>query len=239
MLFRSVYVVATGSLSSLPLAVLPTAAPLGDDQDAAALRKTPWLFQRYALATLPSVASLKAVRKAAEAPSVRGPAFAGFGDPALSGAAGQDAVPRGFDAYYRNGHGDPGALKSLPQLPGSRTELATLARTLKAPAASVISGAEATETAVKRADLSHTKVVAFATHGLLAGELDGLSEPALVFTPPSEPSDLDDGLLTATEAASLKLAADWVVLSACNTAAPDGQGGLAAGGEGLSGLARG
>jgi hypothetical protein len=52
-------------------------------------------------------------------------------------------------------------------------------------------------------------------------------------TLPNEPSELDDGLLTASEVAQLKLNADWVVLSACNTAAGDKLGA-----EALSGLAR-
>src|SRR6185436_963383 len=52
--------------------------------------------------------------------------------------------------------------------------------------------------------------------------------------PPEKGSELDDGLLTASEISRLKLDADWVVLSACNTAAPDGTPGA----EGLSGLAR-
>jgi CHAT domain-containing protein len=34
----------------------------------------------------------------------------------------------------------------------------------------------------------------------------------------------DDGLLTASEIATLELAAEWVILSACNTAAGDGRG---------------
>lgn len=44
---------------------------------------------------------------------------------------------------------------------------------------------------------------------------------------------LDDGLLTSSEIAMLKLNADWVVLSACNTAAAEKPGA-----EALSGLAR-
>lgn len=79
-------------------------------------------------------------------------------------------------------------------------------------------------------------VVAVATHGLLPGELRCQSEPALVLTPPAgvASSPGDDGMLDASEMTQLKLDADWVVLSACNTAGPDG--GL--GGESLSGLTR-
>jgi CHAT domain-containing protein len=68
----------------------------------------------------------------------------------------------------------------------------------------------------------------------LPGELRCQSEPALTLTPPASASAADDGLLDASEIATLKLDADWVVLSACNTAGPDGS----LGGESLSGLAR-
>jgi CHAT domain-containing protein len=63
--------------------------------------------------------------------------------------------------------------------------------------------------------------------------LPGVAEPAIVLSPPPEPTDEDDGLLTASEIAQLKLDADWVILSACNTAAAEGLGA-----EALSGLAR-
>jgi CHAT domain-containing protein len=69
---------------------------------------------------------------------------------------------------------------------------------------------------------------------LVAGSLTGYAEPALVLTPPNEPSDDDDGLLSASEVTMLRLNADWVILSACSTAAGDGT--LNA--EPLSGLAK-
>jgi CHAT domain-containing protein len=59
------------------------------------------------------------------------------------------------------------------------------------------------------------------------------AEPGLILTPPKEQSDTDDGYLSASEVAALKLDADWVILSACNTAA-----GEAKDAEVLSGLAR-
>jgi CHAT domain-containing protein len=60
----------------------------------------------------------------------------------------------------------------------------------------------------------------------------GVAEPSLALSIPRQPSELDDGLLTASEVAELKLNADWVVLS-CNTIAGDKPGA-----EALSGLAR-
>jgi CHAT domain-containing protein len=94
-----------------------------------------------------------------------------------------------------------------------------------------------TETALKKAPLNRYRVVHFATHGLLAGETATLAEaraePALVMSPPNTATEEDDGLLTASEVAGLKLDADWVVMSACNTAS-----GGEPGAEALSGLAK-
>ena len=82
-------------------------------------------------------------------------------------------------------------------------------------------------------DLSGYKVLAFATHGLVPGDLNGLTQPALALSSPKVAGGTDDGLLTMGEILGLKLNADWVVLSACNTGS--GQG---AGAEAVSGLGR-
>jgi CHAT domain-containing protein len=86
---------------------------------------------------------------------------------------------------------------------------------------------------VKRLPLANYRIVYFATHGLVAGDIKGLAEPSLALSIPPHPTDLDNGLLTASKVAQLKLNADWVVLSACNTVASDKPNA-----EALSGLAR-
>jgi CHAT domain-containing protein len=97
----------------------------------------------------------------------------------------------------------------------------------------VFLGKAATETNVKSQDLSRKKILVFATHALLPGDLDGLTQPALAFSAP-EVTELDeDGLLTLGEILSLDLDADLVVLSACNTGVGDGNGN-----EAISGLGR-
>ncbi len=231
---KTVYVVVDGALGSLPLAMLPTQPPTGKDSDAKALRQTRWLVRSHALVTLPSIGALRALRAIGSGQSSVHP-FAGFGDPALDGSA-DKATPRSFASVRRKtGEDIASQLRTFPQLPGSRLELEALAAALGADHTSIVTGALATVTAVKNAPLADVSVVAFATHGLLAGEISPTAEPALVLTPPAHATGDDDGLLTASEAASLHLHADWVILSACNTAAPDST----ASGEGLSGLARG
>ena len=84
-------------------------------------------------------------------------------------------------------------------------------------------GARATETEIKRlsdaGELANYRTIHFATHGALAGQVRGDSEPGLLLTPPDDATETDDGYLSASEIARLKLDADWVILSACNTAA--------------------
>ena len=91
----------------------------------------------------------------------------------------------------------------------------------------------ANEDAVKKSDLSMYRIIVFATHGLAPGDLDGLHEPALALSAPDVAGVAGDGLLMMSEILALKLDADWVVLSACNTGAA-----LGAGAEAASGLGR-
>ncbi len=123
--------------------------------------------------------------------------------------------------------------QALPPLPDTADELQAIAKQLGAAAGDIHLGRDASVTSVKRARLADYRIVYFATHGLVAGEIKGLAEPALALTLPAKPTDDDDGLLKASEVAQLKLNADWVVLSACNTIAGDQPGA-----EALSGLAR-
>jgi CHAT domain-containing protein len=125
-------------------------------------------------------------------------------------------------------------LAQLPRLPDTAEELKSIALALQADPSKVLNlGKDANEKNVKTMNLSKFKIVAFATHGLVPGELDGLSQPALALTAPNVADSDGDGLLTMEEILALKLDADWVVLSACNTGA-----GAVAGAEAASGLGR-
>lgn len=228
---RHLYIVPDGALTSIPFALLPATPPEGADDDPAALRQTDWMIRRHAMTVLPTVESLRVITSMPP-PKPDRLAFMGFGDPSFGGAMQVAALSRG-PGLMRGGVADPDQLRALAPLPQTRRELRSIAATLGAARADVVLGADATERAVKSASLSDRRVLAFATHGLLTGEIRGLDEPALVLTPPDRPDAGDDGLLTASEIAELELDADWVILSACNTA-----GGEAPGAEGLSGLAR-
>lgn len=233
---RHVFVVADGPLGGLPLSLLVSERPQGADTDPRAMRNSAWLARRLAFTTLPSIDSLTVVRAAqpAQAQTSQEP-FRGFGAPLIGAGAGEAMLASApAESFFRGALADVATVRALPALPQTGPELVRLAAALGAADDAVRLGEQATEQAVKQADLSGVSVLAFATHGLLSGDLPGLAEPALVLTPPEIATPLDDGLLTASEIASLRLSADWVILSACNTAGGDGRPDA----EGLSGLAR-
>jgi CHAT domain-containing protein len=222
-----------GPLLSLPLGLLvtrPYAAAAADDY-----RQVAWLAREMAISVLPSVGSLRELRDKAGRSAAAKP-FIGFGDPIFAGAAGNTRGLAAAADFCREGQSaDLEVLKDLPRLRETAGELADIARTLGAGRESVFLGVDASESRVRSMALDEYRVVAFATHGLLPSEIRCQSEPSLVLTPPATASPTDDGLLDASEVAQLKLDADWVLLSACNTARADGK----LGGESLSGLAQG
>jgi len=230
---RHLIAIPYGPLLSLPLGLLvtrPAATPVPDDY-----RQVAWLAREMAISVLPSLGSLRELRDKAGRSAAPKP-FIGFGDPIFAGAAGNTRGVAAAADFCREGQSaDLEVLKDLPRLRETAGELADIARTLGAGRESVILGVDATETRVRSMALDEYRVVAFATHGLLPSEIRCQSEPSLVLTPPATASPKDDGLLDASEVAQLKLDADWVLLSACNTARADGK----LGGESLSGLAQG
>jgi CHAT domain-containing protein len=149
-------------------------------------------------------------------------------------------VPRGGvgRVEMRGGLANLAQLKAAVPLPETADELCRVADDVKADAARDIHlGSRATERELKQlsasGELAKYRMVHFATHGALAGQLKGTDEPGLILNPPETQTEEDDGYLSASEIAALKLDADWVILSACNTAA-----GSAPNAEALSGLAR-
>lgn len=199
-----------GGLSALPPQLLLTAPPRPGD-----LAAQDWLVRRHAVTILPAIAALP---EPGTAPAAPPDSLLAFADPVFAGlAAGAPTALRG----------------ALAPLPETADEVADVARALGAPPDALRLGSGATEAALKSADLAGVGTLYFATHGLVSGDQVGegmaLAEPALALTPGGG----EDGFLTASEIAELRLGAGLVVLSACNTAV-----GAAPGAESLSGLAQ-
>lgn len=245
---HSLLVVPSAALTALPFHLLVTETPQAPIPDTLeGYRSAAWLLRRHAISVLPSVISLKSLRSFARRDQGTKP-MTGFGDPVFDPAregpadrraasgkiAARSIATVAYTDFWRGAGVDRARLaQALPQLPDTADELNAVAKDVGAAEADIHLGRDASETTLKRASLAQYRIIYFATHGLVAGDIKGLGEPSLALSIPGQPTELDDGLLTASEVAQLKLNADWVVLSACNTIAGDKPGA-----EALSGLAR-
>jgi CHAT domain-containing protein/tetratricopeptide (TPR) repeat protein len=245
----SLIVVPDKALGQLPFGLLvtaPAAPPGADAVPFAGYRGVPFLIRQMAVSQLPAISSLRTLRSTPRGAASRR-AFAGFGDPWFNpqqAREGQMQMAQAATGLQTRGRAlvrrsapatlglDAASIGTLPRLPETADEVRAIAAALRADAGDVFVGAAASEQAVKAMDLSSRKVVMFATHGLIPGDLDGLDQPALAMSAPGVVPGDEDGLLTMEEIMALRLDADWVVLSACNTGAANGAGAEAASGLG-------
>jgi CHAT domain-containing protein len=236
---KRLIIVPSGALASLPFGLLVT-----EPVDSKSYSSAAWLSRQFAITNSPSIASFIALRSTRLVGKPRQLLLA-VADPLLApvarkGTAGAKATQAGFagllSSCRKDAPASPDTIRMLAALPETASEVAAVAAALKAPDAEIMLAENATEANLRSKSLSDYRILYFATHGVLPGELKCESEPGLVLTPPATiaATRSTDGLLDASEIAALELRADLVVLSACNTAS-DGSGKL--GGETLSGLA--
>lgn len=239
-------IVPHGPLAYLPAALFPTKSVPRRQQPALPFedyREVPWLIREHALTQLPSTTSLVALRQVREVTRAER-AFVGFADPVFgteSASLRTDNATRqrvALRAAPRTRGVDSAQLALLPRLPETADEVLSIAEALGASRDRDVFLRDAANEGRVRSlnssgELGRYRVISFATHGLVPGDLDGLTQPALALSSPEAGSDLGDGLLTMEEILGLRLNADWAVLSACNTAAAQG-----AGAEAVSGLGR-
>ncbi|MET0100293.1 MAG: CHAT domain-containing protein [Sedimenticola sp.] len=240
-----ILVVTDNILGSLPFSMLTKSSSLVASENGTLFSRytdVDWLTRSYAVTQLPSIQALKELaRNQSETQLAERRPFVGFGDPHFNNRDIPSNETRSASAQLSllRSAVNTRAVESadialLPHLPDTRDELHSIASALGAnPSTDLYTGKQATEQRVKTMDLSPYRVISFATHGLVPGDLNGLYQPALALSNPQVVGGDEDGLLTVNEILGLKLDADFAVLSACNTAAADGQGAQA-----ISGLGR-
>jgi CHAT domain-containing protein len=242
-----------GALISLPVATMVTADPgavlantaKGKDPD---YRRVAWLGARMDSSLVLSAASF--LQSRAFAPSRAKQSFLAFANPATparSNSQAYSSVVKRSVSIRASGRDLASicentrlALLEMPPLPDTADEVREVGNSIGGTTGEkLVTGAAFTDDTVKaRKDLADYKVLYFATHGLLPQPSACLPEPALMTSVGIGDSD---GLLDASEILDLKLDADLVVLSACDTGGGGGDSattGLQGGGEALGGLAR-
>jgi len=211
-----------------PLLGIPFGLLLTGPADVHALAAAPWLVRRYAVVHVPSPQTLVTLRAAGPGSSAPQP-WIGFGDfvpPSPAQLLKSFPVDRcATDARMATG---------LTRLPGTRVEVQLAQQLTGARAQDVRLGAAFTAAALKSPEVAQHRIVHLATHALLPGELSCLEEPSIVVSTAPDAPNADGAFVKASDLLGLKLDADLIILSACNTGGPGGAGG----GEALSGLAR-
>lgn len=243
---RHIIVVPTAALFGMPFSVLVAKPPKPNSDSSVDYRRVDWFGQKYSLSYLPSVSSIRALREFQRGGEAREP-FVGFGDPLLEGGtqgkSRNTASLRVADFSLGSDSGadvrqvgvaDVRLIRQQIRLRETETEIRAMAKILNSGQDSIWLQERATEKNVKTMDLARYRTIVFATHGVMAGEIGVDMEPGLLLTPPGSGTPEDDGYLSAGEIAELKVNAELVILSACNTAATDGTPDA----EGLSGLAK-
>jgi len=214
-------VAPSGPLLALPFALLPTG-----QANPADLANAPWLIRQTTLAYVPAAANFVSLRKI-EGTSAAGKPWFGFGDFQPVTLAQAEAT------YNTQSCKDSAAeFAQLPNLPYAKLELQAAAAVFGAGPDDELLGAEYTVPNVEKADLKNYQILHFATHALLPTDLPCQTSPAIVTSAPPGARSADDALLNTADVTGLKLDANLVLLSACNT------GGGSDGGQALSGLAR-
>lgn len=199
-----------------PLYVLPFEALLTDGASRSrSFRELPYLLRRHAISYIPSASVLEELRQPrAAAPRPAPISFLAFADP-VYGAESKGAVVRGASMGPKRG--------KLEQLPASRAEVQKIASLYPEKQVQLYLGEAATEKNVKgNRLLEGATQVHFATHASVNPEHPELSG-----------LELTDGTLQVREIFNLRLSADLLTLSACETGL-----GQQVTGEGMIGLTR-
>lgn len=238
---KRLVIVADGVLQYIPFAALPEPGQTG-------LGANSWqpLVVKHEVATLPSLSTLAVLRAEMMGRAQAEKTVAIFADPVFEiddprvkpvAKKGGDKLPSNTSALLRQRGleemlqlSDPGV--RFQRLPFSRLEAEAILSVVPTRETKLVLGFNANvKTALDR-ELRRYRIIHFATHGLLDTAHPDLS--AVVLSLVDSSGQAQDGFLRLNEIYNLDLAAELVVLSACQTAL-----GKESRAEGLIGLTRG
>jgi CHAT domain-containing protein/Tfp pilus assembly protein PilF len=232
---KRLVIVADGSLEYLPFAALPVPEPSGDRSRPAALPsdQRPLLVQTHEIVSVPSASVLSALRNQTASRPAASRTLAILADPVfdLADSRVRATLAHGHLSAPPAGSSNSGAPGTLARLSFSREEADSIASLVAPGAVFEATDFNASRTTLLNGRLSDYRLVHFATHGVIDSERPALS--GLVLSRVDDRGNPMDGYVRLHDIYNLHLAADLVVLSACQSAL-----GKEFRGEGLVGLAR-
>src|SRR6266498_2660378 len=245
-------IVADGALQYIPFAALPVPSPENDKGRNSGAEPQP-LFVEHEIVSLPSASTLATLRRETAGRKPAEKSLAVLADPVFSDddirvtrdagktvaqvktrSADPDEMDIGFLQMTRSGRetGVVGAESGFGRLIGTRREAKAISALVPERERMQALDFKASRTTAQKPELGEYRIVHFATHGLLNNSHPELS--GIVLSLVDEAGKPQDGFLRLQDIYNLKLSAELVVLSACQTGL-----GKEIKGEGLVGLARG
>jgi len=215
------------SLNSLPFEVLLKDKIKNNSKQN--YKKVNWLGKRFAISYYPSIYTFFNLKKIKLNNSSK--MFLGLGNPSFKKNIKITSNKTNYSNLMLRGIANPNEIRKLNELPETELELKNIANIFKNNSKLYL-GNEFNEENIKAINFNNYEYIVFATHAVVANMINNISEPGLILTPPKKSSVENDGILTVSEIEKLKLNANIVILSACNTASEDGS----PNGEGMSGL---
>jgi len=224
---KHLLIVPDGPLQYLPFAALPVAE---DGSESVPL------IAQYEVSMLPSASALVALRKSVANRSQPDNVVAVFGDPVFELPG---ILPEKSDAIYgrrsrslRVALQDLQGSQQIPRLPGSRSEALAIQEIFGFAQTHLSLGYEANREAIVGGSIARQRIIHFATHGIIDTRHPEMS--GLLLSMFNKRGKYQDGYLRLSDVYNLKLSADLVVLSSCESAL-----GKDLGSEGIIGLPRG
>ncbi|GBC78365.1 Regulatory protein AfsR [bacterium HR08] len=227
---RKLIIVPDGILHYLPFEVLVTKSELTVEP-----RELSYLVRDYAVGYVPSASVLVELSRPEAERSKPEKTLVAYADPVYGEPDEASAVGKALRSMW-------GELRRLPRLPYSRQEVERIARLYPDAEVTLFLGTDAREENVKSGEPARYRFVHFAAHGVLNEKQPQYSGIVLTVGATRSGSSAardqakevtEDGLLQVYEIFNLKLTADVVVLSACETGL-----GREVRGEGMVGLTR-
>ncbi len=171
------------------------------------LKEARWLAKDFSFSVTISARHFLATHRNATT-FVTERAYLGIGNPITRDA---DNAVTSYDHQH-------GRLKDFPAIPETADEVRAAIQLFRAPLSDALLGDNATEENLRTKPFGSYDVIHFATHGLLKGDVPGLSEAALSLSRIDAKDSFNDGILSASEISRFSLRARLIVLSACNSA---------------------